>query len=158
MVRKLISLVAAVLLTFSLLVGSAAASKYSDPATRTVPLNTEGDTVELSILQVNNGKLMFGQSCAECHAGGKTKTEPNVGLGPKALASAIPNRNNIEGLIDYMKNPTTYDGTIDIFEIHPSLRSSDIFTQMRILSDDDLYDIAGYILVQPKIAGSTWDN
>jgi photosystem II cytochrome c550 len=55
-----------------------------------------------------------------------------------------------------MKNPTTYDGEIEISEIHPSIKSADIFTEMRNLTDDDLTAIAGHILIQPKIVGIRW--
>ena len=55
-----------------------------------------------------------------------------------------------------MKNPTTYDGFTEISELHPSIKSADIFAEMRNLTDDDLYAIAGYILIQPKIMGTQW--
>lgn len=79
-----------------------------------------------------------------------------MGLEPEALALATPNRNNIEGLVDYMKNPTTYDGEEEISELHPSIKSADIFTEMRNLTEDDLVAIAGHILLQPKIVGDKW--
>ncbi len=72
------------------------------------------------------------------------------------MAGATPNRNSIAGLVDYMKNPTTYDGEEEISELHPSTKSADIFTEMRNLTDKDLEAIAGYILLQPKIVGSQW--
>lgn len=58
--------------------------------------------------------------------------------------------------MDYIKNPTTYDGEYEISELHPSIKSADIFTEMRNLTDDDLKAIAGYILVQPKVIGIKW--
>ncbi|BAY26992.1 cytochrome c class I [Calothrix sp. NIES-2100] len=156
MFRRLIGVVVAtVLLTFQLIVGSATAVEL-DAATRTVPLNTDGDTVVLSLKQVKEGKRLFQYACAQCHVGGVTKTNQNVGLEPEALALATPNRNNIEGLVDYMKNPTTYDGEEDISELHPSTKSADIFTEMRNLTEDDLKAIAGHILLQPKVVGDKW--
>ncbi|MBD2346950.1 photosystem II cytochrome c-550 [Anabaena subtropica] len=156
MFRRLIGVVVVtVLLTFQLIVGSATAVEL-DEATRTVPLNADGDTITLSLKQVKEGKRLFQYACAQCHVGGVTKTNQNVGLEPEALALATPNRNNIEGLVDYMKNPTTYDGEIEISELHPSLKSADIFTAMRNLKDDDLKAIAGHILLQPKILGDKW--
>lgn len=146
---------ATVLLSFQLLVGSATAVEL-DKATRTVPLNTEGEVTVLSLKQVKEGKRLFNYACAQCHAGGVTKVNQNVGLTPEDLALATPNRNNIEGLVDYLKNPTTYDGEEEISEIHPSIKSSDIFTAMRNLTDDDLEAIAGHILLQPKIVGTKW--
>ncbi|WP_414565696.1 MULTISPECIES: photosystem II cytochrome c-550 [unclassified Anabaena] len=156
MFRRLIGVVVAtVLLTFQLMVGGATAVEL-DEAIRTVPLNTQGDTVVLSLKQVKEGKRLFQYACAQCHVGGVTKTNQNVGLEPEALALASPNRNNIEGLVDYMKNPTTYDGEEEISELHPSIKSADIFTEMRNLTEDDLVAIAGHILLQPKIVGDKW--
>ncbi|MBD2628470.1 photosystem II cytochrome c-550 [Trichormus variabilis] len=155
MFRTIIGFVTTVLLTFQLFVGSATAVEL-DKATRTVQLNEQGDTVVFSVKQLEQGKRLFNDTCAQCHAGGVTKTNQNVGLEPEALALATPKRNNIEGLVDYMKNPTTYDGEEEISEIHPSLKSADIFTEMRNLTDDDLTAIAGHILVQPKVVGTKW--
>jgi photosystem II cytochrome c550 len=156
MFRRLIGLVlATVLLTFQFTVGSASAVEL-DKNVRTVPLNAQGDTVVLSLQEVQEGKRLFNDTCAQCHAGGVTKTNQNVGLTPEDLALAVPNRNNIEGLVDYMKNPTTYDGETEISELHPSTKSADIFTEMRNLTDEDLKAIAGHILLQPKIVGTRW--
>jgi photosystem II cytochrome c550 len=58
--------------------------------------------------------------------------------------------------VDYLKNPTTYDGETSIAELHPSLQSSDIFPKMRNLNEEDLKAIAGHILLQPKIWGEKW--
>lgn len=156
MFRRLIGVVVAtILLTFQLVVGSATALEL-DEAIRTVPLNAQGDQVVLSLKQVKEGKRLFQYACAQCHAGGVTKTNQNVGLEPEALALATPNRNNIVGLVDYMKNPTTYDGEVEISELHPSIKSADIFTEMRNLTEDDLVAIAGHILLQPKVVGDKW--
>jgi photosystem II cytochrome c550 len=156
MFRRLIGVVVVtILLTLQMLVGSATAVEL-DEAIRTVPLNAQGDTVVLSLKQVKEGKRLFNFACAQCHAGGVTKTNQNVGLEPEALAGALPNRNNIEGLVDYMKNPTTYDGEREISEIHPSIKSANIFKVMRNLTDDNLTAIAGHILLQPKVVGTKW--
>ena len=156
MFRRLIGVfVVSILLTLQVLVSSATAVEL-DKAIRTVPLNAQGDTVVLSLKQVKEGKRLFNFACAQCHAGGVTKTNQNVGLEPEALAGALPNRNNIEGLVDYLKNPTTYDGVTEISEIHPSLKSADIFPVMRNLTEKDLKAIAGHILLQPKVVGTKW--
>jgi photosystem II cytochrome c550 len=156
MFKRLIGVfVATVLLTFQFIVGSAIAVEL-DEAIRTVPLNAQGDTIVLSLKQVKQGKTLFNYACAQCHAGGVTKTNQNVGLTPEDLALATPNRNNIEGLVDYIKNPTTYDGEEEISELHPSMKSADIFTEMRNLTEDDLVAISGHILLQPKVVGIKW--
>lgn len=156
MFRRLIGVVVAtVLLTFQLVVGSATAVEL-DEATRTVPLNDQGDNITLSLKQVKEGKRLFQYACAQCHIGGVTKTNQNVGLDDKTLALATPRRDTIEGMVDYLKNPTTYDGEEEISELHPSTKSADIFTEMRNLTDDDLTAISGYILIQPKVLGNRW--
>lgn len=126
-----------------------------DEATRTVKLNST-KTVVLTPEQVKRGKRLFVNTCSICHTGGITKTNPNVGLDPESLSLAVPTRNTIEGLVDYMKNPTTFDGLESIAELHPSIRSADIFPKMRSLTEDDLFAIAGHILVQPNIVAEKW--
>jgi len=126
-----------------------------DEAVRTVPLNST-KTVVLTPEQVKRGKRLFNNTCGTCHTGGVTKTNPNVGLDAEALSLATPSRNNIEGLVDYLKNPTTFDGLESIAEIHPSIKSADIFPKMRSLTEDDLYAIAGHIVLQPKIVSEKW--
>jgi photosystem II cytochrome c550 len=110
----------------------------------------------LSLKQVQEGKRLFNFACAQCHVGGVTKTNQNVGLDPESLALATPPRDNIEGLVDYMHNPTSYDGEEEISELHPSTKSADIYPAMRNLKEDDLVAIAGHILVQPKVVGQKW--
>lgn len=126
-----------------------------DNVIRTIPFNSSKD-LTLTPEQAKRGKRLFNNSCSVCHTGGITKTNPNVGLDSEALSLAIPKRNTIEGLIDYMKNPTTFDGAESIAEIHPSIKSADIFPKMRSLTEDDLYAIAGHILMQPKIVAEKW--
>jgi len=126
-----------------------------DEATRTIPLNST-KTVTLTAEQVKKGKRLFINTCSVCHTGGITKTNPNVGLDTEALSLAVPTRNTIEGLVDYMKNPTTFDGLESIAEVHPSIKSADIFPKMRTLTEDDLFAIAGHILLQPKIIAEKW--
>lgn len=142
--------VATVFFAFQIFIDSASALGLSD-ADRTVALNEQGDTVTLTLKQAKAGKRIFGSVCAQCHPDGNTKTNPNVRLGLNDLALATPRRDNIEGLIDYMKHPTTYDGEIDISEEHPATSSADIFPEMKNLTDDDLFNLAGHILIQPKI-------
>jgi photosystem II cytochrome c550 len=127
-----------------------------DQNTLTVPLNSSGTTIVLTPEQIKRGKRLFNNTCSQCHNGGITKTNPNVGLDPTGLSLATPPRDNIEALIDYMKNPTSYDGTESIAELHPSIKSAEIFPKMRNLTDDDLLTIAGHILVQPKVVLEKW--
>ena len=127
-----------------------------DEATRTVTLDSSGNTTVLSPEQVKRGKRLFNATCGACHVGGITKTNPNVGLDPEALSFATPSRDNVNSLVDYIKNPTTYDGLESIAEVHPSIESADIYPRMRSLTDEDLYSIAGHIMLSPKILSEKW--
>jgi photosystem II cytochrome c550 len=127
-----------------------------DEATRTIALDGSGKTFVLSAEQVKRGKRLFNASCGSCHTGGVTKTNPNVGLDAEALSLATPTRNNATALVDYLKNPTTFDGLESIAEVHPSIASADIFPKMRSLTEEDLYAIAGHILLQPKVVSEKW--
>jgi|TARA_B100000768_G_scaffold107997_1_gene100267 photosystem II cytochrome c550 len=127
-----------------------------DDATRTVALDGSGKSVVLTPEQVKRGKRLFNSACGICHTGGITKTNPNVGLDVEALSFATPARDSIASLVDYMNNPTTYDGIESIAEIHPSIISADIFPKMRALTDEDMYSIAGHILLQPRIVAEKW--
>jgi len=127
-----------------------------DEATRTVVSDSSGKTVVLTPEQVKRGKRLFNTTCGACHVGGISKTNPNVGLDPEALSLATPRRDNIASLVDYLKNPTSYDGLESIAEVHPSIKSADIYPRMRSLTDEDLYSIAGHIMLQPKIVAEKW--
>ena len=127
-----------------------------DEATRTVTVDGSGKTTVLTPEQVKRGKRLFNTTCGACHLGGITKTNPNVGLDPEALSLATPRRDNIAALVDYLKNPTSYDGLDSIAEVHPSIKSADIYPRMRSLTDEDLYSIAGHIMLQPKIVTEKW--
>lgn len=147
--------VATVFFTFQVFTQGAMAAELSQDI-RTVPLNDQGETIVLSLKQVKEGKRLFNYACAQCHAGGITKTDPNVGLDPETLALATPRRDSVASLVDYMKHPTTFDGETNISELHPSIESADIFSQMRNLTEDDLVALAGHILLQPKVRGEQW--
>ena len=124
--------------------------------TLTVPVDPSGTTVTFSESEIKAGRKVFNDSCGTCHAGGITKTNQNVGLDPETLALATPPRDSVNALVDYMKDPTSYDGETSIADLHPSLRSADVFVKMRDLNDEDLRRIAGYILVAPKVQGQQW--
>jgi len=127
-----------------------------DEDTRTVNLDSKGNIVVMTPEQVKRGKRLFNNACGICHVGGLTKTNPNVGLDIESLGLAIPSRDNITNLVAYFKDPMTYDGTDSISEVHPSIKSADIFPKMRSLTDEDLFAIAGHILIQPKVVNEKW--
>ena len=127
-----------------------------DEDTRTVTLDSKGNTVVISTEQVKRGKRLFNNACGTCHVGGVTKTNPNVGLDVESLSLATPPRDNVTNLVSYFKDPMSYDGTDSIAELHPSIKSADIFPKMRSLTDEDLFAVAGHILIQPKVVNEKW--
>jgi len=141
--------------SFNFFVNSASAIELDD-ATRTVALDGSGKTTVLSPEQVKRGKRLFNATCGACHVGGVTKTNPNVGLDPEALSLATPRRDNVEALVDYLKNPLSYDGLESIAETHPSIKSADIYPRMRSLTDEDLFSIAGHVMLQPRVVTEKW--
>ena len=150
--RLLLVLPVLVALAFS----SPALAAQWDAETLTVNADASGTEVTFSEQEVKTGRKIFNTSCGTCHAGGITKTNHNVGLDPQTLALATPARDSVEGLVDYLKDPTSYDGEYSIADLHPSMRSRDLYPAMRDLTDEDLRLMAGYILVAPKVLGEEW--
>ena len=74
----------------------------------------------------------------------------------ESLSLVTPARDNVTNLVSYFKDPMSYDGTDSISEIHPSIKSADIFPKMRSLTDEDLFAMAGHILIQPKVVNEKW--
>jgi photosystem II cytochrome c550 len=140
---------------FGTFIATASAIELDD-ATRTVVVDGSGKTIVLTPEQVKRGKRLFNATCGACHVGGISKTNPNVGLDAEALSLATPRRDNVAALVDYFKNPTTYDGLESIAEVHPSIKSADIYPRMRSLTEEDLVAMAGHILTSPKVQGEKW--
>ena len=78
-----------------------------------VKVDDKGKTTTMTKEQVVRGKRLFNAACASCHVGGGTRTNQNVGLAIEELSGATPNRATVEGIVDYINNPTTYDGLKD---------------------------------------------
>jgi len=123
---------------------------------RTVPYNSEGFESVLSLDAYKRGKRLFNNACATCHVGGVTKTNQNVGLDIATLRVATPSRDNVQSLVEYMKNPMTLDGAASLGETHPNTSTADLFPKMRSLSETDLEYVAGYILIQSKVQRERW--
>ena len=148
--RLILIVIATVFFAWQFNSGPAHALKIKE-SIRTVALNEQGDMLVLSNEEAQRGAKLFGDTCAQCHIQGKTKTNPDVGLGIEALANAVPPRDNVLGLVDYLKHPTTYDGEDDLSLIHHNTERSDLFPEMRNLTDEDLKNIAGHILIQVNL-------
>lgn len=151
--RYLLLAIATLVLTLQFFTNSVLAAPVADP--HVIKLS-ETKSYKISEQDLAKGKKLFNSACANCHAGGATYTNPNVGLDLKTLALATPPRDSVTGMVDYLKNPTTFDGVEEIYETHPSLRSTDIFPMMRGLTDKDLKQISGYILYKGNLQGVGW--
>lgn len=148
MLKKLfLILVAGVIFAWQSFAGSANALSLSNEI-RTISLNEDGASVTLSNKEAQLGSKLFIDNCAQCHIQGKTKTNPNVGLSKESLANALPPRDNLLGLVDYIKNPTSYDGEEDISLFHLSTERPDLWPEIRNYTDEDIKAVAGYILIQ----------
>ncbi|WP_017306247.1 photosystem II cytochrome c-550 [Spirulina subsalsa] len=143
------------ILGFQVAVQSAMAVNISE-SNRTVKLNEAGETVTITNQQFELGKREFNNTCSQCHMSGRTKTNPNVTLGLGDLEGAFPTRDNLLAIVDYTKNPTTYDGETDISDLHPSTSRLDLWPEMRNLTQEDLENLAGYILAEINIRGDRW--
>merc|ERR1711988_1375769 len=121
-----------------------------------IPVNDSGKTTTLDKEQLVRGKRLFNQACADCHVGGSTRTNQNVTLALEELNNSLPPRNTVDALIDYMNQPTTYDGVSDISETHPSIKAADLWPKMAPMKSSDLYDISCYILYQTQNIPEKW--
>mmetsp|Transcript_104735 Transcript_104735/g.254216 ORF Transcript_104735/g.254216 Transcript_104735/m.254216 type:complete len:230 (-) Transcript_104735:89-778(-) len=133
--------------------GSPALADLEDTA---IPVDGKGKTVNLTKEEIIRGKRLFNAACATCHVGGGTRTNQNVGLGFEELSGAQPARNTVEGLVDYLNAPTTYDGLKDISEVHPSIKAADLWPKMQTMKQKDLYDMSAYILYQNFTIPEKW--
>lgn len=153
--RKLVWAVAlALVLVWQLLPSQALAIDVSEDV-RTIKLNPEGNTYVISNEQLEQGKRVFVDTCSQCHLGGRTKTNPNVTLSLRDLRGAEPPRDNLLAMVEYLQEPMTYDGELDLSELHPSTKRADLYPEMRNRTIEDLKAVSGFILVQPNLR-STW--
>lgn len=107
----------------------------------------EGATeISYTRAELKQGQKLFKANCGRCHVGGQTygtygSTDVNLSL--EQLSGAVPPRDNVASLVDYMKKPTSYDGTENLAEDggHP------VYTK---LGDEQLKLIAGHMLKEGK--------
>jgi photosystem II cytochrome c550 len=128
----------------------AASDASMDLADRTVKL-TDTETLAFSPTDLNKGRTLFNRACGQCHIAGSTYTNPDVSLSLEDLSAASPARDNVMAMVDYLKNPTTYDGLESLVEFHPNTQLTEAFPKMRNLSDDDLKLISAHALQQANV-------
>ena len=59
-------------------------------------------------------------------------------------------------MVDYLKEPTSYDGEYDLLQLHPNVTRADIWNSMRNYNEEDLQNVSGYVLVQAQVRGEKW--
>jgi len=74
-------------------------------------LDGQGDTAQFSPEDFSAGKELFEANCLNCHVGGATLPDPTISLSLDTLAGATPPRDNINGLVAFLRQPMTYDGS-----------------------------------------------
>jgi photosystem II cytochrome c550 len=121
-----------------------------------IAVDGAGKTTFITREQLVRGKRLFNAACAYCHVAGGTRTNQNVGLAMDELAGASPARDNLTELVKYLNEPLTYDGLKDISEIHPSIKSADLYPRMRSMKQNDLYDMSVYILYEGTVIPEKW--
>lgn len=96
--------------------GDSYVNRYLE-ASEPVPLelDSEGNTRLFSAQDLSAGKVLFEQSCMNCHVGGANLPDPTISLSLADLKGATPPRNNINNLVAYLREPMTYDGTEESF-------------------------------------------
>ncbi|MEI6380492.1 MAG: photosystem II cytochrome c-550 [Cyanobacteriota bacterium ELA615] len=151
MIKKILwAVMASLVFFFGTGVAPASAVELTE-ATRTITLDTAGQKTTLSTQQVASGQRLFNLQCTKCHLQGKTKTNNNVSLGLDDLSGAEPARDNLLALVDYLQNPTSYDGVDSLAELHPNTSRPDIFPELKNATKDDLKNLAGYMLIAPRL-------
>ncbi len=74
-------------------------------------MDGHGQTKQFSPEELSSGKELFETHCLNCHVGGATLPDPTVSLSLNTLAGATPPRDTINGLVAFLREPMTYDGS-----------------------------------------------
>jgi len=65
---------------------------------------------------VKDVKNRFQSACSNCHVGGATLSAPNISLSLKDLRGSTPPRDTLQALMEYQRDPRSYDGSDSIYE------------------------------------------
>lgn len=83
--------------------------QVSEPVS--LDLDGKGLTKQFSSEDLSEGKELFEAHCLNCHVGGATLPDPTVSLALNTLAGATPPRDTINGIVNFLREPMTYDGS-----------------------------------------------
>ncbi|MEB3826458.1 photosystem II cytochrome PsbV2 [Phormidium sp. CCY1219] len=87
--------------------------KASEPVPLT--MNQQGETQMFSPQELYEGKQLFKENCINCHVGGSTLPDPSVSLSLADLKGATPPRDTVDGIVDYLRHPMSYDGNYETY-------------------------------------------
>lgn len=109
-----------------------------------IVVDAQGNTRNFSAEEISEGKRLFENNCLNCHVGGSTLPDPRISLSLADLAGATPPRNQVQALVDFMREPLSYDGTEAAYLCREVPSSW--------LSDEQVANLAAFILRAADIA------
>ncbi|MFS8854291.1 photosystem II cytochrome PsbV2 [Synechococcus sp. H55.7] len=109
-----------------------------------LPLDATGRTLTFTPEQLTDGKNRFQSACLNCHVGGSTLPAPNISLSLKDLRGATPPRDTIQALVEYQRDPRSYDGSDFSYGCRPVPPSW--------MDDEALKNLAAFILRAAQVA------
>ena len=115
-----------------------------------LPADASGKTAILTAEQLSQGKRLFESNCINCHVGGATLPNPTVALSLEDLAAATPRRDNLAALVEFQREPMTYDG------LEESIECRKVPTSW--MDDETLLNLAGFVLKSAQSAPGWGSN
>jgi photosystem II cytochrome c550 len=112
-------------------------------------IDDQGQTRLFSAADLSSGKQFFENNCKNCHVGGSTLPDPTVPLSLEALQNATPPRDNVLGLVAFLRQPMTYDGREETYSCRQVAESW--------LSTEEAENLAAFILRSAQKAPG-WGN
>lgn len=114
-----------------------------------IAVDGQGQTRLFSAAELSAGKQFFENNCKNCHVGGSTLPDPTVPLSLEALHNAQPPRDHLLGLVAFLRQPMTYDGTEATYSCREVPESW--------LTDQEAAEVAAFILRSAEKAPG-WGN
>lgn len=114
-----------------------------------LPMDNQGQIRQFSAEDISAGKQFFEDNCKNCHVGGSTLPDPTAPLSLAVLQGATPSRDTIQGLVAFLRQPMTYDGTAETYSCRQVPKSW--------LTDREAENVAAFILRSAQKAPG-WGN
>jgi len=115
-----------------------------------LPLDAAGHTLTFTPEQLTDGKNRFQSACLNCHVGGATLPAPNISLSLKDLRGATPPRDTLQALMEYQRDPRSYDGSDSSYGCRPVPPSW--------MDDEALRNLSAFILRAAQVAPGWGSN